>query len=71
MGLSYDMLKIIVQNGSNLVLESSVSEDLLCELVNAATRTGSQTTINSDASYDLLARLTAAGGHNVTVVNKR
>lgn len=69
MSLSYDMMKEIVANGSNLVLDNSISYDTLRELVIIAMRTGAHVTLPSNLSYDILRELTSMAGPVVTVVN--
>lgn len=70
MALSYEMMKTVVRNGSNLVIEDGVSYDLLRELVAIAVHSGATITIPGNISYDLITELTATGGEHVTVVNK-
>jgi hypothetical protein len=71
MSISYDMMRIIVQNGSNLIIEDSVDYDLLRELVAIAKETGARITIRDDLSYELLKELTSVGGNQVYVVTKQ
>ena len=69
--MSYDIMKDIVASGSNLILEESVSYDLLRELVQMATRTGSQITIDGGISHDIIRELAAIGKGHVTFLVKR
>lgn len=71
MTISYDMMKVIVRNGSNLIIEDSVSYDLLRELVAIAKGTGATITIPDNLSYDLITELTGIGGNQVSVVTKK
>lgn len=71
MSISVDMMKTIVRNGSNLIIEGSVSYDLLRELVAIAKETGATITIPDGLSIDLIKELTSVGGNQVTVVSKQ
>ncbi|WP_434032023.1 hypothetical protein [[Pseudomonas] boreopolis] len=66
---SYDVLREIVGNGSNLVLSSGVSYDLIRELAATAKRTGAKLTVTTSISYDLLRELSAAYGNTITFVD--
>ena len=68
--MSYDMLRLLVANGSNLILEDSISYEVLRELVNTATQTGSHITIDSAISYDIAKEISAIGRGNVTFLVK-
>jgi hypothetical protein len=60
---SYDVLRDIVRNGSNLVVSSGISYDVLRELAAIASKTGAITT---SISYDLLRELLAAYENTIT-----
>jgi hypothetical protein len=71
MSISNDMMRIIVRNGSNLIIEDSVNNDLLRELVSIAKETGATITIRDDLPYELIKELTSVGGNQVSVVTKQ
>jgi hypothetical protein len=70
MALTYEMLRTIASNGSNLIMEAPVTYEMLRELVSIAKSTGAQITLPSGLTYDIVRELTALGGRSVTVVNK-
>lgn len=66
---SYDMLREIVRNGSNLVLTDTVSYELLRELAAIAKKSGARLTIPIGISYDMLRELSASYGSVITFVD--
>ena len=66
---SYDILREIVQNGSNLVLSKSISYDVMRELAAIASKTGAKLTITTSINYDVLRELSAAYGNTITFVD--
>jgi len=66
---SYDMLREIVANGSNLVLSSGISYDILRELASIASRSGAKLTVTTSMSYDLLRELSQQYGNTITFVD--
>lgn len=66
---SYDVLKEIVGNGSNLVLTSSINYDVMRELATIASKTGAKLTITTSINYDLLRELSATYGNTITFVD--
>lgn len=66
---SYEILKEIVRNGSNLILYDSIGYDVMRELVQIAKTTGSQVTLPTSISYDLISELSSLGEGNVTFMN--
>jgi hypothetical protein len=66
---SYDLLKELVGNGSNLVLSNGISYDVMRELAAIASKTGAKLTITTSISYDVLRELSAAYGNTITFVD--
>jgi hypothetical protein len=66
---SYDLLKELVQNGSNLVLSSGISYDVLQEIAAIASKTGAKITVTTSMSYDILRELSATYGNTITFVD--
>jgi hypothetical protein len=66
---SYEVLKEIVRNGSNLILYNSIDYDVMRELVQIARTTGSQVTLPTSISYDVISELSSLGKSNVTFMN--
>jgi hypothetical protein len=66
---SYEILKEIVSNGSNLVLYKGISYDVIIELAQIAQRTGAKLTVPTSMSYDIIRELSAIGGNSITFLN--
>ncbi len=66
---SYDILKQIVANGSNLILYRSISYDVMVELVQIAKTSGAKITLPASIDYDVISKLSSLGGANVTFMN--
>ena len=66
---SYQVLKEIVSNGSNLILYKGISYDVMRELVQIAQTTGAKITFPSSISYDVIQELSSIGGNNVTFMD--
>jgi hypothetical protein len=66
---SYDVLKELVSNGSNLVLARGISYDVLKELASIASRSGAKLTVTTSISYDALRELSAMYGGTITFID--
>ncbi len=66
---SYEILKEIVSNGSNLILYEGISHNVMCELVQIAQTTGAKITFPASMNYDVIRELSSCGGNNVTFMN--
>jgi hypothetical protein len=71
MSLSDDMMKVVVQNGSNLILEDPVDYNVLQELVAIAKRTGSHITVTGNIHYHMITAITSSGGKQITILNRK
>jgi hypothetical protein len=66
---SYDVLKEIVRNGSNLVLTTSISYDVLRELAAIAAKSGARLSVTTSMSYDVIRELSTTYGKSITFIN--
>ena len=66
---SYDVLRDIVRNGSDLVLTTSINYDVLRELAAIAATTGAKLTVSTGINYDVLRELSSKYGKNIAFVN--
>jgi nicotinate-nucleotide pyrophosphorylase len=71
MSLSDDMMKVVVQNGSNLILEDPIDYDVLKELVAIAKRTGSHITVSGNIHYHMITAITSSGGKQITILDRK
>lgn len=66
---SYDVLKEIVSNGSNLVLTKGINYDVIRELADRASATGAKLTLTTSISYDVLRELSSQYGNTITFID--
>ena len=66
---SYDVLKDIVRNGSNLIISKGINYDVLSELAELASVSGSNLTIITSISYDVIRELSSTYGSALTFVD--
>jgi hypothetical protein len=66
---TYDVLKDIVSNGSNLVLHKGISARYLRELIEIAKNTGAKISITTNMDYNVLRELSAIGGNSLTFLD--
>lgn len=66
---SYDVLKDIVRNGSNLVLSHSINYDVLRELASLASASGAKLTITTSINDDVIRELSLRYGKVLTFVD--
>ena len=66
---SYEVLKQIVSNGSDLTLTHSVSYELVRELAAIASTTGARLTVTTHMSYELLLQLSSEYGRTIAFID--
>jgi hypothetical protein len=66
---SYDVLKELVSNGSNLILARGISYDVLKELAAIASRSGAKLTVTTSISYEVLRELSAMYRGTITFID--
>ena len=66
---SYDVLREIVRNGSDLALCEAISYDVLTELAALAKQSGARLTVPTSMSYDLILQLSATYGKSVSFID--
>jgi hypothetical protein len=66
---SYDVLRDIVRNGSDLVLTTGINYDVLRELAELAAQSGSRLSVPTSMNYDVVRELSATYGKKITFIN--
>ena len=66
---SYDILREIISNGSDLTLCSSINYDTLRELASLAKRSGAKLTVTTAMSYDMIRELSSTYGKSIAFVD--
>jgi hypothetical protein len=66
---SYDVLKGIVSNGSDLTLTDGISYEVIRELAELARGSGAKLTVTTDISYDLILELSRTYGKSIAFVD--
>lgn len=66
---SYDILRDIVRNGSDLTLTRRVSYSLLRELAQIAHESGAKLTVTTQISYELIRELSSLYGKNIAFID--
>lgn len=66
---SYDVLKEIVSNGSNLVISNGINYDVIRELAALAAVSGAKLTITTSISHDVIRELSATYRNTITFVD--
>ena len=66
---SYDVLRDIVRNGSDLTITRRISYSFLRELAQIAHESGAKLTITTHISYELLRELSSLYGKNIAFID--
>jgi hypothetical protein len=66
---SYDVLRDIVRNGSDLTLCSPISYEVLRELAQIAVGSGARIAVTTTLDYDVIRELSATYGRNISFID--